>query len=55
MDKPNEYYKTQLLYLAYTPLETLSENEQRRIAFDLGKAALLGDRIYNFGELVLFQ
>ena len=51
-ESPNEYYKSALLYLAYTPLEDFSLLEQQTIAFDLGLSALLGDRIYNFGELL---
>lgn len=51
-DSPSEFYKSQLLYLAYTPLESLLTLEQQRIAFDLGIAALIGDKIYNFGELL---
>ena len=48
----NEFYRHALLYLAYTPLEELSKLSQQAIAFDVGVAALLGDRIYNFGELL---
>jgi 26S proteasome regulatory subunit N9 len=51
-EAPNEYYKSALLYLAYTPLEEFKLVEQQRIAFDLGLSALLGDGIYNFGELL---
>jgi 26S proteasome regulatory subunit N9 len=51
-DLPNDFYKSQLLYLAYTPIEKLSLLDQQRIAYDLGIAALLGDKIYNFGELL---
>lgn len=49
---PGEYYKTALLYLAYTPQEEIPLAEQQRIAFDLGIAALLGQTVYNFGELL---
>eukprot|EP01027_Heterolobosea_sp_BB2_P024162 GEZU01036366.1.p1 GENE.GEZU01036366.1~~GEZU01036366.1.p1 ORF type:complete len:382 (-),score=119.78 GEZU01036366.1:265-1410(-) len=51
-NQPGEFYKTALLYLAYTPLDTMSVAEQRKIAFDLGIAALLGKNVYNFGELL---
>jgi 26S proteasome regulatory subunit N9 len=51
-EDPNEFYKNALLYLAYTPIEQLPLIEQQAMAFDLGIAALLGDHIYNFGELL---
>eukprot|EP01080_Neovahlkampfia_damariscottae_P001219 gene1219-11309_t len=51
-EAPNEYYKSALLFLAYTPLEEFTVLQQQTIAFDLGLSALLGDRIYNFGELL---
>lgn len=48
------YYKTSLLYLAclrnVNDDLTLESRVQR--AHDLGLAALLGDTIYNFGELL---
>jgi len=52
VDEPNEFYKSALLFLAYTPIEKIEHVAQQAIAFDLGIAALLGDQIYNFGELL---
>lgn len=49
----NEFYKNALLYLAYTPIETISFIQQQVIAFDIGIAALVGDKVYNFGELLM--
>jgi len=48
-----EFYKHSLLYLAYTPLESLSDTQKQALAFDLGLAALCGEKIYQFGELLL--
>nr|CAB3488126.1 unnamed protein product [Digitaria exilis] len=48
----SEFYKSSLLYLAYTTVESLSEPFQQNLAFDLSLAALLGENIYNFGELL---
>ncbi len=48
----NEFYRHALLYLAYVPLEEIPLIKQQALAFDIGIAALLGDSIYNFGELV---
>lgn len=48
-----QYYRNSLLYLACVDLEALSKEERVSRAHDLGIAALLGDTIYNFGELLL--
>ncbi|XP_058224546.1 26S proteasome non-ATPase regulatory subunit 13 homolog A [Rhododendron vialii] len=47
-----EFYKSALLYLAYTSVESLSDSFKLDLAFDLSLAALLGENIYNFGELL---
>ncbi|KAF5935893.1 hypothetical protein HYC85_027022 [Camellia sinensis] len=47
-----EFYKSALLYLAYTLVESLSESFKLDLAFDLSLAALLRENIYNFGELL---
>ncbi|KAJ0964376.1 hypothetical protein J5N97_029498 [Dioscorea zingiberensis] len=47
-----EFYKNALLYLAYTTVESLSDSFKLDLAFDLSLSALLGDNIYNFGELL---
>jgi 26S proteasome regulatory subunit N9 len=54
-DSPKDFYKTGILYIAYTDLKTLSNQEKMSLAFDMGIAALIGDDIYNFGELVPFH
>ena len=47
------YYRNSLLYLACVDLEKDMSPEERLIrAHDLSVSALLGDTIYNFGELV---
>jgi 26S proteasome regulatory subunit N9 len=47
------YYKNALLYLACVDIEgELSEEDRKSRAHDLCIAALLGENIYNFGELV---
>jgi len=51
----SEFYRSCLLYLAYVPYESLSDAEKASIAFDLGLAALVGDNIYNFGEMLSHQ
>mmetsp|Transcript_41439 Transcript_41439/g.84728 ORF Transcript_41439/g.84728 Transcript_41439/m.84728 type:complete len:398 (+) Transcript_41439:21-1214(+) len=48
-----DFYKSSLLYLAYTSLDSLTDTQKQALAFDLGLAALCGDKIYQFGELLL--
>ncbi|PIA43411.1 hypothetical protein AQUCO_01900061v1 [Aquilegia coerulea] len=48
----SEFYRSSLLYLAYTSVESLSDTFKLDLAFDLSLSALLGDNIYNFGELL---
>ncbi|TYI91513.1 hypothetical protein E1A91_D03G197600v1 [Gossypium mustelinum] len=47
-----DFYRSALLYLAYTSVASLSESFKLDLAFDLSLSALLGDNIYNFGELL---
>eukprot|EP00850_Spirogloea_muscicola_P017939 SM000159S01770 [mRNA] locus=s159:118653:121113:- [translate_table: standard] len=47
-----EFYKSGLLYLAYTSVEDLLKSFKLDLAVDLSLAALLGENIYNFGELL---
>jgi 26S proteasome regulatory subunit N9 len=46
------YYKSALLFLACVNVDEMSVGERVERAYDLAMAALLGDNIYNFGELV---
>eukprot|EP00756_Hemistasia_phaeocysticola_P028454 Hpha_TRINITY_DN16175_c3_g5::TRINITY_DN16175_c3_g5_i1::g.6842::m.6842/K03039/PSMD13, RPN9; 26S proteasome regulatory subunit N9 len=53
--KYNEFYHSSLLYLAHVRLDSAEEippAEKQELAFNLGIAALLGDEIHNFGELI---
>lgn len=50
--KHAEYYRTALRYLGCIDLNTLSRQEQEQHAFFLGLAALLGEGVYNLGELL---
>lgn len=47
----NDYYTNGLLYLSSVP--TLNDEEKVKVCYELCVAALLGDKIYNFGELIL--
>lgn len=48
----HEFYKHALLLLAYEPLSQMAREEAVAISFNLGIAALCGDNLYNFGELL---
>ncbi|KAK6454621.1 26S proteasome regulatory particle [Scheffersomyces xylosifermentans] len=48
----NLYYLNALLYLSSVD-NNLSEEEKVKLCYELCIAALLGDKIYNFGELIL--
>jgi len=50
--KHREFYATSLKYLGCTDLEDLSKVEQAKHAYFLALAAILGDKVYNFGELL---
>mmetsp|Transcript_30793 Transcript_30793/g.100576 ORF Transcript_30793/g.100576 Transcript_30793/m.100576 type:complete len:387 (-) Transcript_30793:95-1255(-) len=47
-----EFYRAALLLLAYAPLSSMPSSEALEISFDLGIAALVGEKLYNFGELL---
>jgi 26S proteasome regulatory subunit N9 len=48
-----EYYKNALLYLACVNSAELEQPKQQELAYNLSVAALLSEKIYNFGELLL--
>jgi 26S proteasome regulatory subunit N9 len=47
------YYKNALLYLACVQSHELPQHKQCELAYNLSIAALLSEKIYNFGELLL--
>nr|KAG5694100.1 hypothetical protein BaRGS_033719 [Batillaria attramentaria] len=47
-----EYYKEALRFLGCVQLSDISSGEQAERAFNLSLAAVLGDGVYNFGELL---
>lgn len=47
-----QYYHNALLFLSSVSLEELTGQEKHDRAFDLSMSALLGEGLYNFGELV---
>ncbi|KFM77757.1 26S proteasome non-ATPase regulatory subunit 13, partial [Stegodyphus mimosarum] len=47
-----QYYRDALRYLGCTDLDDIDGEEKKARAFTLSLAALLGDGVYNFGELL---
>ena len=46
------FYKSSLQFLAYTPPEDLSNDDKKFWSTQIGMAVLLGKNIYNITELV---
>ncbi|KAL3318415.1 26S proteasome non-ATPase regulatory subunit 13 [Cichlidogyrus casuarinus] len=55
LGKHADYYREGLKYLGCANLESLSLEERQNWAFSIGLAALLGEGIYNFGELLTHE
>jgi len=51
-NKHADYFQNCVLFLTYTPLEKIPPAEQLEFGRDVSIAALLGETIYNFGELL---
>lgn len=49
---PEAYYREAIQYVAYTSLSDLSRDERYNLATDLSLAALTGEGVFNFGEVV---
>lgn len=49
---PEAYYNQAIQFLHYTSLDTLSSQRTYDLATDLSLAALTGEGVYNFGEVV---
>lgn len=47
-----DFYRAGMLYLAYIAIDSIESVTRMALAVDLSLAALLGDGIYNFGELL---
>ena len=49
---PEAYYKNALMYISYTKVEDMSPADRSQLALDVSLAALTGEGVYNFGEVV---
>lgn len=52
LSKPHAYFKSSLLYLAFTPLAAIPEETRAKLAFDIGVSALVAEEEFDFGELL---
>lgn len=49
---PDSFYRSALMFLAYTPLESIPQADRYTLATDISLAALTGEGVFNFGEVV---
>jgi len=52
LERPQEFFKSSLLYLAFTPLSAIPEKERPQLAFDVGVSGLIAEEEFIFGELL---
>jgi 26S proteasome regulatory subunit N9 len=52
LGRPQEFYESSLKYLAFTPLASIPEKEQAKLAFEIGLSSLVAEEEFNFGELL---
>jgi 26S proteasome regulatory subunit N9 len=48
----DKFYKSALMFLAYTNYDDMKANERFDLAVNISIAALTGDGVFNFGEVV---
>lgn len=48
----DDFYNASLQFLAYTPLDSLEPEVQKNLAIDMSLAALVGEGVFNFGEVL---
>jgi len=51
-DDHENYYKSQLQYLAYTPKEDITDKEKKELSIKMGMSILLGKKVFNITELL---
>lgn len=51
-DDHENYYKSCLQYLAYTPREEMSEAEKKELSIKMGMSIMLGKKVFNLSELL---
>mmetsp|Transcript_6308 Transcript_6308/g.7259 ORF Transcript_6308/g.7259 Transcript_6308/m.7259 type:complete len:395 (-) Transcript_6308:1140-2324(-) len=48
----DEFYKAAIQFLAYTSQDILAPEVQKELAIEIGLTALVGETVYNFGEVL---
>lgn len=51
-DDHENYYKSSLSYLAYTPAEDMNEAEKKQLSVKMSMSILLGKNVFNIAELL---
>jgi len=49
---PQDFYKSALMFLAYTPVDKLPLAQKYMLATDMALASITGEDIFNFGEVI---
>mmetsp|Transcript_117671 Transcript_117671/g.327132 ORF Transcript_117671/g.327132 Transcript_117671/m.327132 type:complete len:390 (-) Transcript_117671:118-1287(-) len=52
LSRPQDYYRSSISYLSFTPLPSIPAEDRPRLAFEIGCAALVAPEEFNFGELL---
>jgi len=52
LDRPKDFYKSSLLFLAYTPIDKIPAHDKSRLAFEVSVASLIAEGEFDFGELL---
>jgi len=52
LGRPQEFYKSSLLYLAFTPVSAICAEERPRLAFEIGVAAMVAEEEFILGDLL---
>lgn len=52
LNRPQDYFKSSILFLAFTPLANIPVEDRARLAFEIGVAALVAQEEFEFGELM---
>eukprot|EP00931_Biecheleriopsis_adriatica_P030093 TRINITY_DN1775_c0_g1_i1.p1 TRINITY_DN1775_c0_g1~~TRINITY_DN1775_c0_g1_i1.p1 ORF type:complete len:421 (-),score=113.60 TRINITY_DN1775_c0_g1_i1:214-1380(-) len=55
LGRPQEFYKSSIKYLAFTPVSAIPAEDRPRIAFETVVAALVAEEEFNFGELTQLE
>lgn len=55
LEQWQEFYKSSVLYLAFTPLAKIPMEDRSQLAFEIGVAALVAAEEFNFGELLQLE